>query len=365
MRGSSTAVAAPDAWGQPQAAQESATPLSLTESVPSPLITGIFGSGRSGSTWLGAIIDSHPSVAYRFEALHRLAAIDPSVRALRRRLSDDTFDDDVLEQLYGALLPARPDVDKPPFFTKHYATRAQFGQAAIWPLARRYPALAKSFTWLYTPRGRPMLVFKEVTSERIMRNLLARTAMRAIYLIRHPAAVVHSILQGQGRGLMPTGRREALSSLVQELDPHLPERMGIELNRLLPIEIEALFWRIDAELGMVAALSSSRAHIVVYESLCDQPERVVQDVFAHLNLDFPESTHRFLTASDRGSLFERVRRGEFGTNPYFSVFRKPSEVRDRWQHELDADDVRRIMRMVEDSYAFQRAYPSLGAGFRR
>jgi hypothetical protein len=38
----------------------------------SPRIMGIFGTGRSGSSWLGSIIDSHPQVAYRFEPFHRL-----------------------------------------------------------------------------------------------------------------------------------------------------------------------------------------------------------------------------------------------------------------------------------------------------
>ncbi|MDJ0687655.1 MAG: hypothetical protein QNJ41_04015 [Xenococcaceae cyanobacterium MO_188.B32] len=35
----------------------------------------LFGLGRSGTTWLGAIVASHPEILYRFEPFHRLQKI--------------------------------------------------------------------------------------------------------------------------------------------------------------------------------------------------------------------------------------------------------------------------------------------------
>ena len=36
-------------------------------------------TGRCGSTWLGAMVSSHPEVAYLFEPFHRLSKTQPAI----------------------------------------------------------------------------------------------------------------------------------------------------------------------------------------------------------------------------------------------------------------------------------------------
>ena len=316
-------------------------------------LMGIFGSGRSGSTWLGAIVSSHPDIVYRFEPLHRLAGLDARVRELRGQLSTGQFGPDMLGELYAALLRARPEVEKPPFFAKRDRGSRQLGRSVLWPLARRSATCARAFERLYTPRARPPLVFKEVTSELIMANLLARTAMRVVYLVRHPCGVAHSTLAGQRRGLMPSDRRRVLGDTIRRLDPELPRRLGFDLERATPIEIEALCWRLDAEIGLAAARASANAHIVVYEDLCADPLGVAQGVLGHFGLALTPATRQFIDRSMHGSGLGKLAYGEVGVDAYFSVFRDPRATRDRWRHELTADDQARVLHLVEDSPAFQ------------
>jgi len=329
---------------------------------PTPM--GLFGSGRSGTTWLGAIISSHPGVAYRFEPLHRLAPTLPNIRELRAKLSDDAFGPEITDELYESLIPARPLTAKPPFFPKR---RMLAGRSVLWPFARSSTIWAHAYERLYTPRDRRPLVFKEVTSEPIMCNLLARTDMRIVYLIRHPVAVAHSVLAGQGRGLMPAERKRVIADTLESIEPGFADRLHLDYERLTPIEIAALCWRADTETGFRAALASPNAHIVVYEDLCDDPLGIASRVFAHLGLELGDATREFIAASERGSAYPaRLAYGEIGMNDYFSVFRDSRVTRDRWRDEVDPKDQARVMRLVENSTAFQHAFSgSAGRASRR
>ena len=313
----------------------------------------IFGAGRSGSTWLGAIVGSHPEVAYRFEPIHRLAVDNPEIRSLRTRLASGDFGTEVLEEIYAAFLPAYPELEKPPFFPKAYQARLKRGRSVLWPFARSARGFGAAFRWLYSPRSLPPLVFKEVSFEHIMRNLLERTQIRIVYLVRHPAALLHSQLAGQDKALMPTARRAVLDDFIRREDPDLARRLGVDLNALTPLETEALLLRLDLEVGWRAARASPSALVVVYEELCERPFEVAQQVFEHFGFDFAESSRKFIRMSMGANRWSRLWYGEIGINPYFSVFRDPRQGRDRWKREMSPVDQRRVQELFEDSDAFR------------
>jgi hypothetical protein len=313
-----------------------------------PPLAAVFGTGRSGSTWLGAVLDTHPGVAYRFEALGRLRR-DPEIAALRERIRAGNAIAPDLERLYTILLRAHPATDKPPFFPKTICRTR--GRAQLWALSSRLAALSRVYA-IYTPTGRPPLITKEVGHEGIFLGLLESTPLRLVYLVRHPCGVVASVLRGQAQGLMPSARRSVLGNLLKSHDEELFSRWQTRLGAASPAEQEALLWRIDVERAVRAALRHPTAQVVVYEDMCRRPLEVAREVFAHFGIEMHEQTMRLLDEMSTGSASARRSRGERWTDPYFSVFRSPLEASGRWRTELSAEDQRRVLAVVSGSDAF-------------
>lgn len=310
---------------------------------------GIFGTGRSGSTWLGSIVNTHPDVAYRFEPFHRLR--DPSFLSIRRRLREGRFGPRDLPELYSRLRPAEPSVDRPPFFPK--ANARIRGKATLWPLARRLRAFGPVYRSIYSPGGTPVVVFKEVTLERTMATLVQDVGMRVVYLVRHPCGVVASLLEGQRAGLMPTRRQAALREILRDHDPLLYQEHAGAVDSYSAAAKEALLWRVDVERGWAVTQCDSRARLVAYEELCRSPLEHTKEIFAHFGLDVPRQTLQGLAEMTSGSTLVRERRSEQWSNDYFSVFRDPREASERWRDKLSAEDQARVMNIVHDCAVYR------------
>lgn len=316
-------------------------------------LMAIFGSGRSGSTWLGAILSSHPEVVYRFEPFHRLKAFDHRTSAGLGRLRSDDFSEDDLPDIYRALLPAHPESDKPPFFRKDHGVRARRGRSVLWPLSRRSSLIASTYQWLYSPIGNPPLIFKEVELTREFVKLATRTTMRMVYLVRHPCSVVWSISRGADIGVMSFNRQEVLQQSLRSHDADLADRFAPRMDELDVLQKQALLWRIDVEKVLKAVRSLDHVKIVLYEQLATNPVMVSEDILHHFQLSMSQQTRRFLEQSTQSKQVSLLKRGEMGVNRYFSVFRDPRESRDGWKRGMPVGDIDRVMDVVCDSEAFE------------
>jgi len=313
-------------------------------------IMGIFGTGRSGSSWLGSIVSSHPEVAYRFEPFHRLKHL-PAVAQAQQRLESAELTEQDLAGVYQVLLPAHPRVERPPFFPKTYAMN--WGKTELRPLALRFEILQHVFQSFYSfKKVFPPLVFKEVTMESMMTNVLEKTSMKVVYMVRHPCAVVASSLKGQKEGVMPVGRHAILDKLLSKYEPDIAEQIIPQLPHLDALDKETLLWRIDVNKGMAAIQKYPHALLVVYEELCDQPIQVSQRVFQHLGLDFSVQTEAFLTQLIQPELSKSKRWREIGIGQYFSVFKNPALVKNKWKDTLPKESQAKILNWVKDSAAF-------------
>ena len=66
-------------------------------------------------------------------------------------------------------------------------------------------------------------------------------------MVRHPCAVIHSVIEGQKKGLMVSGRRTVLESLLRNTAPHLFEQWKDKLKSLSIYQQETLMWLADVE----------------------------------------------------------------------------------------------------------------------
>lgn len=316
---------------------------------------GIFGLARSGTTWLGAIVASHPQIVYRFEPFHRLQKKHSTVREIYHTLkSYEALSAKNIPHIYDCLLPAYPECEKPPFFSKDLATRLSYGKSLLWPLARKNFLFSHLFCYLYTPKNQSMLVFKEVDYADMVVNFLEKTEVPIIYIIRHPCAVAHSIMRGQKNAFMPMppARFVVLKKVLHKHEPKLAEIYGDRLETLTISEQEALYWLVQNRRALRACQQHSQGLIVIYEELTERPLEIAQDVFRHLNLTMPAESVAFIEESTNKSLTSAIKRGEVNMNQYFTIFRDPKVARDRWKEEMSKEDQMRVMKIVQDSQEF-------------
>lgn len=317
-------------------------------------IGAIFGSSRSGTTWLGAIVASHPEILYRFEPFHRLQKTKHIIKELYELTRSDTFSAQDVPYMYDCLLPAYPESEKPPFFSKNFSTKLSFGKSFLWPLARKISLIYNLFPYLYTPTAKPMLVFKEVDYPDMVVKFLTETQIPVVYIIRHPCAVVSSIMRGQEKSVMPPPKHKLaiLKKVLTKHEPELTELYADKLDELTISEQEALYWLVEIRRALRACQKSPNGLTVIYEELTERPLEIAQEVFQHFNLTMSEESVAFIEESTQKSLSSAIKRGEVKMNQYFTVFRDPKVSRDRWKEEMSPEEQMRVMQIVQDSPEF-------------
>jgi hypothetical protein len=305
------------------------------------------GMPRSGTTWLGKILDSHPLTLYRHEpdTWRRLEAVPlfappsgsrglcPVVREFIASLPDMLAD-----RVCG----------KRPFFSKRYAT----------PLAVRLYA-ARSL--LHKGLERAGITTDAPSPPQPAAGTAYRLAMKSIeslgraglisacvpealciHIVRHPCGYVASVLRGEQQKRF--GHNEAASDFElyrMACETETAARHGITVERmkaLTPAERLAWRWMIYNEKAHEELAGNPRAATLYYEQLCAQPHATAQGLFAFAELAWDEQVARFLADSTSAS-----------RSDYYSVFKDPLASAWRWQRELDGADAERVMSIVARS----------------
>jgi hypothetical protein len=322
----------------------------VVESTSQKRIAAILGTGRSGTTWLGSIINAHPRIAYRFEPFHRDSQ-GSQVSAFMNAMTIGNFTEQQIPTLYNELIHANPLTEKAPFFPKEdVATK---GIELLWKASRILPLLRPLFSTLYTPRDNRLLVFKEVTFEDEMDCLLSLKEIPVIYLVRHPSATVASLLRGQAGGKMPRGRLTVVESLVKKHSTELAEEFGDQIDSMDDVELNAVLWRIDTEKAIRALDKYGHGYLLTYEQLCDDAYVHVRKICSEFGLDFHPQMEQFLdslysseTVIDSSPKDVR--------DSYFTVFRDPRKTKDEWKKKWSVENEQKVARIVSNSITMER-----------
>jgi hypothetical protein len=321
-------------------------PVEIPEARPDlPRIVLILGAPRSGTTWVGKIFDSHPSVIYRHEPDSVLRPGDfpiicPVGEIPRYAEAAADFIRRLLAVRQLKASATRPVFAKPfrPF------SAALMRRALAYGLRTAETALPHA-TW---PKriGIPDFVspgVADITYVIKSVNLLGATALlarampetRIIAVHRHPCGQIASMERGLAGGWMRDRLfwpKFLLTGRVRELG--LTTKSYEEMPAF---ERSVWAWAlVHAKLfDEVKALPNVR--LLRYEDLCRDPLGEAQRVLEFAGLQWAEETARFIEKSTRGN----------GRARYYSIFRDPMSAAMTWKRELAPADIARCMTIVE------------------
>ena len=296
----------------------------------------ILGAPRSGTTWLAKIIDSHPDILYRHEPDELTAPITPGRP---------------LEQVSLWLRQRAPRASaKRPLFAKSFRPAplavVRDAMLAAMAVAHRLPVAAKMFQGVGVPdlvagsRRNAVRAAVKVVNWDGSRAAAMLPATRTVFILRHPCGQVASALAGWASGRFDgsasgEGRAPSLAAAETYAAAHGVARP--EFQALADAAKLAWAWRAFNEPAIERLDRLPNVKVVIYETLCKQPEFVSRELLEFCGLDWHPQTARFLansTASDRSSGF-------------YDVFRITAVVADRWRQTLgrpDQDAVRAVVR---------------------
>jgi hypothetical protein len=312
----------------------------------------LLGAPRSGTSWLGKILDSHPDVLYRHEPdtiarsdlpflpePEEVEALVPAARAY-------------LDRLAGVRHPKV--AGSQPQFAKSYrpAPAAALHRLAVaagkglelagarlgLPLTPAIPDLAGRL-----PDGSaPRLVIKSVSS--LGRALLfarARPDATIVHILRHPCAQIASRLRGARLKVMDTAtyvRSLAATTQARRLGFDLAALEALSLEEQMAAQWAILNQKVADELGEAPGCVP-----LDYDAFCTAPEPGARALLARLGLGWPEPTRAFVAASSTGD-----------APGYFSLMRRSLAETGKWRHELTQEQTGRILAIARRAPVGQR-----------
>jgi hypothetical protein len=245
---------------------------------------------RSGSTWLGTIMDSCPNVNYKYQPLFSFALKSAlSATSTKTQIIDffeklKNIEDDFMDQKNGKQRGLIPEFQKKEPITT--------------------------------------TIYKEVRYHHVLKNLFEQDQeIKVIGLIRNPMAVINSWINA------PKEFRPDLGWKVEEEWRFAPAKNQGKCEEFNGFEK----WKEVANLfEELKRIFPKRFYLLRYENLLSNTREEIIDLFTFLNLPLTDQTFEFIKKSKSTSV-----------NDAYGVFKK-KEKDDSWKNSLPKNIVKEI-----------------------
>lgn len=287
----------------------------------------LVGSGRSGTTWLGSILDSYERAEYYFEitAFPFLDFDSPELLRLKYPL---TF-----------WWKSRP------YWMSCIERRLLYARIRLNVGKRDAERSLRIHKYYEFKKNKPDInLFKEVT----LLQFAMRTEelanrfgdnIKVIYVIRNPFAYAVSELRNQHKNLV--WAKSYFSNIVSrvKMDPKLSDYHNLfELYENGDfVEHITLLWRISNELMLKDDKLPS--HMVIYEKLCRNPYKEVKNIFGFLQWPMSDQTREHIERTTNISVSDP------GT---WSIYKNPLHSMERWRKEISTENYKKINRVLNN-----------------
>lgn len=259
-------------------------------------LIGIHGAPRSGTSWLGQILNSSEHVEYRYQPLFSYAfkgRLTPNSSAQEIR----KFRDDLL------------------------ATEDEF-------VLQRGAASLPGYSLEFPKTEITHLAYKEVRYHDILENLLAKAPdTDVIAIVRHPCAVLYSWKCAPREFEKEWKFRDEWRLANRKNKRKTENWYGFERWRELALMFEAL-----------TRAFPDRFHLVRYEDLVGSTEATISRLFHACGLEYSSQVENFIRQSKE----------QDDAHPY-GVFRGPAFDQESWIGELDSDVIKEIYAELKDT----------------
>ena len=323
----------------------------------------IFGLMRSGTTWIGKVLDSSPDVIYLHEPdyIKRVPCL-PYTTEAEDYLGWEPYVRSYLAGLRSTC--ASRAMLKRPSFSKRFPNtildkisyNAFRGILRVEQVLNRVGFSPIPMTWPKCVDNAKLTVWKSVEQTgNVGCFLRAVPEQKIIHVVRHPCGFVDSVIRGQRKKLLRGGvpASEDLGIFDYVIRTKFAHQLGLKLKdweTLTEVERLAYIWLVINEQAILDGEGMANYKLVYFEEFCFNPMKMAEDVYDFVGLDLGPQTERFVSSSSTSSSASRgssaSSQDETHSNQYYSVSRNSHSVPRSWEQRLSQDSIDRILKIA-------------------
>jgi Sulfotransferase family len=308
----------------------------------------LLGRGRSGTTWIGRILNHYYRCIYKYEPFNKGKSLLYS--QWLQNLSEDSTPQQLKQNFDSLVSTCEHQVDYPPFMIKSCRKQNPFILRLCWQLGKAIPKLQ----WLYNKYGEPLftsddsVLIKQVNfPNEHLKTLTKVLEPTIICLIRGPYSSISSAIQfykKTNQQIKTPESSQRVRCLIEREDHDQYKQYAEIISDLSPSAFEALRWRIQTEPLIEFSNQYPNSLNIKFEDILNDPEKEFSTIFNFLNWPFDEKIKNAIKSTGKKNIID-----ELFKNELFNVHKSKNEVANKWKTNLSQTEKNEINEIIKDS----------------